>query len=97
MAHVRHLSSTGVKLLLTAMMVSVTKVIPTNIENHLMTHPAVRDAAVVGLTCDVDGEIPMAFVVKNSSPDVTADELVQYIQGFNHSLRFGIIYFWNII
>ena len=58
------------------------QVIPTNIENLLMTHPAVKDAAVTGLPDDVDGEIPTAFVVRSPShPDVCSQELVKFIEG----------------
>ena len=57
-------------------------VIPTNIENILMSHPAVREAAVVGIADDLDDEIPAAFVVLvPSSADVTEDELIRYVQG----------------
>ena len=57
-------------------------VIHTNIENILMSHPAVREAAVVGIADDLDDEIPAAFVVLvPSSADVTEDELIRYVQG----------------
>ena len=44
-----------------------------------MTHPAVEDAGVVGLPDDVDGELPMAFVVVREGHSATADELIDYI------------------
>ena len=59
-------------------MVYLFQVVPTNIEKHLMTHPAVEDAGVVGLPHDVDGELPLAFVVVRDGHSVTADELVGY-------------------
>lgn len=58
------------------------KVVPTNVENCLMTHPAVRDVAVVGLPDDVDGELPLAFIVLSPEyQNVTADELVAFTNG----------------
>ena len=55
--------------------------VPTNVEKYLMTHPAVVDAAVVGLPHEVDGERPMAFVVLSPDLHATADELIAYISG----------------
>jgi acyl-coenzyme A synthetase/AMP-(fatty) acid ligase len=55
-------------------------VVPTNVEKHLMNHPAVEDVAVVGLPPDIDSEWPLAFVVL--SP-VTAEELIAYMNGNN--------------
>nr|CAH0109907.1 unnamed protein product [Daphnia galeata] len=53
-------------------------VVPTNVEKYLMTHPAVVDAAVVGLPHEVDGERPMAFVVLSPDLHATVDELIAY-------------------
>lgn len=53
--------------------------VPTNIEKHLLTHPSVADAGVVGLPDDVDGELPVAFVVL--SQPATEQELVNYTNG----------------
>ena len=54
---------------------------PTNIEKHMMTHPAIEDVAVVGLPHDVDGERPLAFVVLSEDSKVTAEELIDYTNG----------------
>ncbi|KAL4941950.1 hypothetical protein BDV06DRAFT_212245 [Aspergillus oleicola] len=40
------------------------QVIPADIESVLLQHPAVRDAAVVGVADDLAGERPLAFVVR---------------------------------
>jgi len=50
-------------------------VYPQIIENALMTHPAVRDAAVIGVPAEEEGEAVHAFVVTVPGATVTADEL----------------------
>lgn len=58
------------------------KVVPTNVEKHVMTHPAVEDVAVVGLPHDIDGELPLAFVVLSATGQkTTADQLITYTNG----------------
>ena len=57
---------------------------PSNIETKMMTHPAVKDVAAVGLPDDIDGELPMAFVVVNTGdnfPTPTAKELIDFVKG----------------
>jgi acyl-coenzyme A synthetase/AMP-(fatty) acid ligase len=51
-------------------------VFPNGLENILLQHPAVEDAAVVGKPDEPAGEIPTAFVVKRQ--DIT-EELVRYV------------------
>jgi len=46
---------------------------PGNVEERLLRHPAVAEAAVVGLSDPVDGEVPVAFVVLRDP--ATAEEL----------------------
>jgi acyl-CoA synthetase (AMP-forming)/AMP-acid ligase II len=50
-------------------------VYPQIIENALRSHPAVRDAAVVGVPEEEEGEAVHAFVVTSPGATVTADEL----------------------
>jgi ribosome assembly protein SQT1 len=45
-------------------------VAPAELEAHLLTHPAVADAAVIPVPDDAAGELPKAFVVKSSSVGV---------------------------
>ncbi|XP_057377827.1 uncharacterized protein LOC130699600 [Daphnia carinata] len=54
-------------------------VLPSNIESQIVSHPAVEDAAVVGLRHDEDGERPLAFVVLSAKKEVSADELMAYV------------------
>ncbi|XP_059350203.1 uncharacterized protein LOC130686001 isoform X2 [Daphnia carinata] len=54
-------------------------ILPSNIESKIVSHPAVEDAAVVGLPHDEDGERPLAFVVLSAKKEVSADELMAYV------------------
>ncbi|MFD5826205.1 AMP-binding protein [Lentzea sp. NPDC060358] len=53
------------------------QVAPAELEDVLRKHPAVVDAAVVGVPDRLCGEIPHAFVVIRT--DVTAEELVDFV------------------
>jgi long-chain acyl-CoA synthetase len=53
-------------------------VYPREVEEVLMTHPAVSLAAVVGVADERVGEEVKAFVVRNEGADLTADELVAW-------------------
>jgi acyl-CoA synthetase (AMP-forming)/AMP-acid ligase II len=48
---------------------------PKEIENALLSHPAVLEAAVVGQTHDVYGEVPVGYVSLQPEQSTTADEL----------------------
>ncbi|XP_046459255.1 4-coumarate--CoA ligase-like isoform X1 [Daphnia pulex] len=56
-------------------------ILPTNVEKHMMTHPAIEDVAVVGSPHEEDGERPLAFVVLSENSKVTAEELISYTNG----------------
>lgn len=52
---------------------------PAEVEGVLFTHPEVKIAAVVGLTDEVRGEIPVAFVVpKSVGSDGLSAEIIEY-------------------
>ncbi|MEV6059998.1 4-coumarate--CoA ligase family protein [Nocardia asteroides] len=52
---------------------------PAELEALLLTHPAIADAAVVGVP-DPDGEeIPMAFVVRKPGSNLGADEAMEFV------------------
>ncbi|MFJ8310889.1 MULTISPECIES: 4-coumarate--CoA ligase family protein [unclassified Streptomyces] len=56
------------------------QVAPADLEALLLTHPAIADAAVIGVY-DADGnEVPKAFVVRRpGAPDLGADEVMAYV------------------
>jgi 4-coumarate--CoA ligase len=54
---------------------------PAELEALLLTHPAVADAAVVGLPDEEAGEIPAAYVVLRPGSEVTAEELMGFVAG----------------
>jgi acyl-coenzyme A synthetase/AMP-(fatty) acid ligase len=53
------------------------QVAPAELEHLLLTHPAVRDAAVVPRPDPVAGELPVAYVALRGP--ATAEELLAYV------------------
>ena len=51
---------------------------PAEIENVLMSHPAVGEVAVLGKPDERRGELPVAVVVKKFLAQVTEEELIDY-------------------
>lgn len=51
---------------------------PTEVENALVAHPAVREASVVGVPHDKWGETPVALVVLAAGAAATEDELITW-------------------
>ena len=68
------------------------QVAPAELEGLLLTHPAVLDAAVVGLSDDSAGELPLAFVVKKPETDVTEKELEDFIAGMYNASHVYLAY-----
>jgi acyl-CoA synthetase (AMP-forming)/AMP-acid ligase II len=52
---------------------------PAELEALLLTHPAVSDAAVVGVPDDEAGELPKAFVVVAEGAELDHDELMSWV------------------
>ena len=57
------------------------QVAPAELEALLLTHPAVADAAVVGVPDDEAGEVPRAFVVLRPGASLTPDEVTEFMAG----------------
>jgi len=53
-------------------------VAPAEVESALLRHPAVRGSAVIGVADEMFGEVPVAFVVKDESVDLTVDALLGF-------------------
>ncbi|KAL2731009.1 4-coumarate--CoA ligase 1-like, partial [Vespula squamosa] len=56
------------------------QVSPVEIEILLLSHPAVKDAAVAGKPDENSGELPMAFVVKQPNTKVTDQDITDYVK-----------------
>lgn len=56
------------------------QVSPIELEILLISHPGIKDVAVVGKPDEDSGELPMAFVVKQPGSKVTAEEIVNFVK-----------------
>ena len=56
-------------------------VYPREVENVLFQHPAVADAAVIGVPDDRWGETVKAIIVRKAGADVTAETLLEFCRG----------------
>ena len=54
---------------------------PAELEGLLLTHPAVADAAVIGIPDDECGEIPKAFITLKTGQEATAEEIQEFVAG----------------
>jgi acyl-CoA synthetase (AMP-forming)/AMP-acid ligase II len=54
------------------------QVAPAELEALLLTHPAIADAAVIGIPDVEAGELPRAYVVLKPGQEVTADEVISF-------------------
>ncbi len=51
---------------------------PAEIEAYLVTHPGIREAAVIGVPSDVSGEEVWAFVIPEPGVELTARQVLDY-------------------
>jgi len=52
---------------------------PIEIENAILEHPAIAQAAVIGAPDERRGEVPCAVVIKAQGEDITGEELIEYL------------------
>ncbi|XP_058057323.1 luciferin 4-monooxygenase-like [Anopheles bellator] len=57
------------------------QVAPAELEAVLLSHPDVKDAAVIGVPDDRAGELPMAYVVPKDGTTLTGEQVRQYVDG----------------
>lgn len=55
------------------------QVAPAELENILKEHPAIVDAAIVGVPDAITGERPRAFVVLKQGVNVTDKEIIDFV------------------
>ena len=51
------------------------QVSPTELEDLIMSHPAVADAAIIGVPDDYAGELPRAYMVKKPGASVNEEDI----------------------
>lgn len=54
---------------------------PTELEQILLTHPDVIEAAVAPIPDEVAGELPRAYVVKRQGSSITEDDIAKFVAG----------------
>ena len=57
------------------------QVAPAELEELLLTHPSIADAAVIGVPDDRAGELPRAYVVLKPGAKVTQDAVKDFVKG----------------
>ncbi|XP_078043387.1 luciferin 4-monooxygenase-like [Augochlora pura] len=75
------------------------QIAPTEIENLLQAHPAVMEAAVVGIPHPTDDDHPVAFVSKQPDKEVTEEELMILVENNfidAYKLRGGVKFLPNL-
>lgn len=53
---------------------------PAEVESVLARHPAVQEAAVIGVPDKIFGEVPVAYIVRRGRTDITAEALIAHAE-----------------
>ena len=65
---------------------------PAELEDLLLSHPKVKDCAVVGVPCEIRGEVPRAFIVKKCET-LKEDDVHDFVNGpfyqFSYTITFS--------
>ena len=56
------------------------QIAPAELESHLISHPAIADAGVIGVPDPTAGELPKAYVVRKPNEDVKEEDIVKFIE-----------------
>ncbi|HTX54146.1 MAG TPA: long-chain fatty acid--CoA ligase [Candidatus Baltobacteraceae bacterium] len=62
-------------------LVGALNVYPSEVELVLSSHPAVREAAIIGVPNTARGEVPKAFIILREGAEATPAELVRWCRG----------------
>ena len=54
------------------------KVFPAEVEDMMITHPKIKDLAIVGIPHELKGEAPKAFIVLNEGETIGLEEMRAY-------------------
>ena len=54
---------------------------PAELEAILLSHPEIKDAAVIGIPDEAAGELPRAFIVKQPGALITKEEVIKFVSG----------------
>lgn len=55
------------------------KIFPKELENFLISHPEILDAAIIGIPSERYGEEVMAYVIRKAGSDLTEESVKQYV------------------
>lgn len=55
--------------------------VPAELETILLTHPDVKEAAVIGIPHEIDGEHPLGVVVRKPGTTSTENDILTFFNG----------------
>jgi acyl-CoA synthetase (AMP-forming)/AMP-acid ligase II len=74
------------------------QVSPSELESILVVHPAIQDAAVVGIEDETYGELPGAFIVREPETRITEDEIKGYVaRKYSYFMNMSFFHYFHSI